>query len=294
VEYQYHFNIAEIPMYWISEIPLTFSERYRPFLRSGEDVPELVVRIVVGKPDRNTSGEILLHEEDRYRVEEDAVFRYRTFPYIAGDWENATTLMRRKDCSDAYTIWLPEKMRNIFPKVENPFFYMAFDEMLYLRGRIMLHASYVETKSGAVLFTGPSGIGKSTQAGLWEGCGYGKIMNGDRTILYEKDGTIFASGSPCAGSSHIYRNYQSPVRAVIVLEQGEENQIHRLVGRKCLFPLLKESTFSYMDEEMKRKQAELLFAVAERIPVYHYRCRKDESAVEYLYGLLQGGDTGIK
>lgn len=294
MEYQYNFNFAEIPMRWISEIPLKFSERYKPFLRDGEDVPELVVQIAVGKPDRDISEGMVLYEEDRYRVEEDAVFRYRAFPYIAGDWENATVLTRRKDCADEYKLWLPEKMRDVFPNVENQFFYMAFEEMLYLRGRIMLHASYVETKYGAVLFTGPSGIGKSTQAGLWEKCGYGEIMNGDRTILYEKEGKIFASGSPCAGSSHIYRNYQSPVRAVIVLEQGMENKIHRLAGRECLFPLLKESTFPYMDEEMRRKQAELLFAAAERIPVYHYRCRKDESAAEYLYGLLQGGDTEIK
>ena len=159
---------------------------------------------------------------------------------------------------------------------------MAFDEMFYYRRRVMLHAAFVETKQGAVLFSGPSGIGKSTQARLWEEHADGITMNGDRAILYEKDDRIFAAGSPYACSSSIYRNYQSPVRAIVILAQGERNRIQRLTQRECIFPLMKESTFVFMDEKMKIEQAELLFSVAEKIPVYSYQCRKDESAVEDL------------
>ena len=159
---------------------------------------------------------------------------------------------------------------------------MAFEEMFYTRGRILLHAAYVETEEGAVLFSGPSGIGKSTQAQLWEQYGGGVTINGDRTVLYEKEGRIFAAGSPYAGSSGVYRNYQSSVRAIVILSQGERNQIQKLKESRCLLPLMRESTFAYMDEKMKKKQAELLFSAAEKIPVYTFQCRKDASAVEDL------------
>ena len=51
-------------------------------------------------------------------------------------------------------------------------------------GQLVLHSSYVLTQSGAaVLFSGPSGIGKSTQAALWQQYAGADVINGDRTLL---------------------------------------------------------------------------------------------------------------
>ena len=49
--------------------------------------------------------------------------------------------------------------------------YMAsgwlFYAKLLLHGGMMLHSSAVELDGNAYLFSGPSGVGKSTQTGLW-------------------------------------------------------------------------------------------------------------------------------
>lgn len=39
---------------------------------------------------------------------------------------------------------------------------------------MVLHCSVLKVKSGVILFSGPSGIGKSTQAGLWTEVSEGK------------------------------------------------------------------------------------------------------------------------
>ena len=46
---------------------------------------------------------------------------------------------------------------------------------------MVLHCSVLKVKSGVILFSGPSGIGKSTQAGLWTKYRKARVINGDRT-----------------------------------------------------------------------------------------------------------------
>lgn len=282
MKYQYDFSVAGISFRWITGMPLELEERYRAFLLEEPRTPEILYEVLTGRPSRDRRGERELYAGEFCRITEDGQYRYRTFPYSKVHKEREVTLVRRRECADQYRLYLPKEVQEDFKRAKNWSFYIAFEEMFYTRGRILLHAAYVETEEGAVLFSGPSGIGKSTQAQLWEQYGGGVTMNGDRAVLYEKEGRIFAAGSPYAGSSGVYRNYQSSVRAIVILSQGERNQIQKLKESRCLLPLMRESTFAYMDEKMKKKQAELLFSAAEKIPVYTFQCRKDASAVEDL------------
>ncbi len=287
MKYQYDFNVAGISFRWTTEFALELEERYRAFLQVGSQQPEVVYHVIIGEPVRDVKKETVLYDGKGFRVTEDSGYRYRTFFYSRVHPKRVVTLVQKRGCENRYRLYLPEGVWRDFQRTKTWSFYMAFEEMFYTRGRIMLHAAYVETKEGAVLFTGPSGIGKSTQAELWEQYGDGIIMNGDRTVLYERDGKVYAAGSPYAGSSAVYRNYESPVRAIIVLGKGEDNQTQRLKGSAALLPLMRESTFVYMDGNMKRRQAELLCSAAEKLPVYRYLCRKDVSAVERLKEVLR-------
>lgn len=48
-------------------------------------------------------------------------------------------------------------------------------------GMLVLHSAYIVTRQGeGILFSGPSGIGKSTQAALWQRYGAAQTVNGDR------------------------------------------------------------------------------------------------------------------
>ena len=87
----------------------------------------------------------------------------------------------------------------------------------------MLHSSYINYNGDAILFSGPSGIGKSTQADLWQDFESAEIINGDRTAISKNLGSWHAYGLPFAGSSKIYKNKTLPIKAVVILKQGKEN-----------------------------------------------------------------------
>ena len=60
---------------------------------------------------------------------------------------------------------------------------LALEKVLIAHESIILHASYVNYNGKAILFTAPSGTGKSTQAALWEEYKGAEIVNGDRVII---------------------------------------------------------------------------------------------------------------
>ena len=67
-------------------------------------------------------------------------------------------------------------------------------------GMLVLHSSYIVTRTGeGILFSGPSGIGKSTQAALWERFAGARTINGDRGLVCPAARTV--SGIFYAGTS---------------------------------------------------------------------------------------------
>lgn len=91
-------------------------------------------------------------------------------------------------------------------------------------GMLVLHSAYIVTRQGeGILFSGPSGIGKSTQAALWQRYGAAQTVNGDRALVRPDTGTV--SGVMYAGTSGICRNVTAPLRAVVLLHQAPESRV---------------------------------------------------------------------
>ena len=57
--------------------------------------------------------------------------------------------------------------------------------LLLLEGGAVLHASYILVRGRAILFSGPSGVGKSTQANLWAQYRSAEVINGEGLICQE-------------------------------------------------------------------------------------------------------------
>lgn len=159
---------------------------------------------------------------------------------------------------------------------------IALDTLLLNHNGLLLHASFIRWKKQGILFSAPSGTGKSTQADLWVKYEGAEIINGDRAGLRLIDRQWNAYGLPYAGSSGIYRNESAPVRAIVVLRQAKENRI-RLLGpsaaMRCLYP---ELTIHHWDKEFTERAMSLLTQLIMTVPVYLLECLPDQGAVELV------------
>jgi hypothetical protein len=76
--------------------------------------------------------------------------------------------------------------------------------LLYREG-LYLHASAVELEGRVYLFSGDSGVGKSTHTRLWQQV-FGesaRIINDDKPALRYLDGVWYAYGTPWCGKEYI-------------------------------------------------------------------------------------------
>ena len=160
--------------------------------------------------------------------------------------------------------------------------------MLAKRGGVVLHSSYVLTKQGeALLFSAPSGTGKSTQAELWRKFAGAKVINGDRALIKAQNG-VTANGIFFSGTSGICENVTAPIRAIVLLRQSEKNEIRSVSGKEAFMRLLPQCSYYPDEEENLRLVTGILAEIISAVPIYDFGCVPEKSAVTALNEVLYG------
>ena len=171
------------------------------------------------------------------------------------------------------------------------FLAIPLEELILDHGRMILHASCVETEFGGILFSGPSGVGKSTQAELWRSFRNTPILNGDRVILHRDGGRWMASGSPYAGSSRYYVNRSVPVATVVMLDQAPEERLCTLAPKEAFRLLYSQLLVNTWNPDFVERVCDLAQAMIREIPILRLACTPQERAVLALEAWLKGGGT---
>ena len=163
---------------------------------------------------------------------------------------------------------------------------IGLEKILLDHSGFLLHSSLIRYQNKAILFSAPCGVGKSTQADLWNRFRSAEILNGDRAGVRFSNHFWCAYGMPFAGTSGIYQNASAPIAAVVTLDQGPENLIQRLRPMEAIRRLLMECSCRRWDSEFMNRMLDLLMKFVSLVPVYHLVCRPDEGAVNLLYDTL--------
>lgn len=158
---------------------------------------------------------------------------------------------------------------------------------------MMLHASAVALDGKAYLFSGPSGMGKSTHTRLWQQL-FGdaaKVFNDDKPAIrrLEIDGTWYAYGTPWCGKDGININMRVPLAGICFLRRGEENVIHRLSSQEALTQIIYQTIHRFRE----KKSLDLMLGVVEdlvqRIPIYEFYNKPELAAAQLSYETMRRG-----
>ena len=164
---------------------------------------------------------------------------------------------------------------------------MELEEMTARNRAFLLHASFVRWGDRAILFTAPSGTGKSTQAELWcHFCG-AELMNGDRVIVRMEGDQALACGVPFCGSSGVTKNASLPLAAIVYLSQAPQTRIEPLTGYRAFRRVWEGCSVSVWDRDAVSATSQTVMDVLEAVPMYHLACTPDETAVDALKKLLE-------
>ena len=164
---------------------------------------------------------------------------------------------------------------------------LGAERLLLEKNGIILHSAFIKYEGKGILFTAPSGTGKSTQADLWMKLRGTEIVNGDRAAVRLANGQIIAEGIPFAGSSKYCKNRSLPIVAIVYLDQAPKTSIERLRGYRAFAKIWEGVSVNSWDKEDVEKVSAIVQEIATQVPVYYLSCTPDESAVIALENALQ-------
>jgi hypothetical protein len=139
-------------------------------------------------------------------------------------------------------------------------------------GGILLHSSFIRVGYRAILFTAPSGTGKSTQAQLWQTHRGAQILNGDRTAVTVGAEGVKAHGIPYCGTSGICKNAELTVAAIVYLTQGKESVAQPLTGLRAFRRLWEGCSVNTWDREDVQMSTNTVTEIIRQVPVIHLSC----------------------
>ncbi len=163
----------------------------------------------------------------------------------------------------------------------------VFRYCILKKNGMVVHSSSLDYNGSGVIFSAPSGTGKSTHTSLWMKY-YGeqtRMINDDCPAITFGGNIPVVNGTPWSGKTNINANISAPLRAVILLEQKPENKIKRISVDEAVFRLLHEVTRPAYKDLMN-----LTLGYIEKIvtstPVYLLGCTIDKEAVDLVRQII--------
>ncbi len=145
---------------------------------------------------------------------------------------------------------------------------------------MLLHASAVAMDGKAYLFSGPSGMGKSTHTRLWQQQ-FGdaaQVFNDDKPALRLLDGRWYAYGTPWCGKDGIHQNRKVPLGGICFLQRGIENRIRRLPAAEAVPLIYGQTMYRLHKPENALRLMSTVDALVRKIPIFELECRPDPEA----------------
>lgn len=211
--------------------------------------------------------ETLTYQVEKFRVLNfyEQVFRYESEVFLANKDMSVCTVL---GCSD---------MMNFMILLNHIFYSNAIRYHM-----IQFHSSLVQWQDHGIMFIGPSGIGKTTQAELWEKYQNAEIINGDLVFVQKKDDDFWGWGTPWHGSSPYCLNKSVSISAIIVLKQDKENKIRRLNGLEMVSEVGKNLFYPQWVDKGTEMALDILNQLLQKVPVYELTNRADKESVELV------------
>lgn len=157
--------------------------------------------------------------------------------------------------------------------------------------KMVFHGACITYKEHGLLFTAPSGTGKTTHICLWKQ--YFKddvdIVNGDKPILEVREDGVIAHSVPYSGKEGYYKNTSAKLKGICIIKQGTSNKTRRVSPSEAMVTLYTQMYIPYDSEEATLLTMGLLDALLKGCPIYELTCDISEDAVKSSYQAMIEG-----
>ena len=165
----------------------------------------------------------------------------------------------------------------------------VFRYCILRRNGMVVHSSSICHNGSGIIFSAPSGTGKSTHTSLWMKY-YGdstQMINDDCPAITFGEVVPYVNGTPWSGKHNISRNERVPLAGIAILQRGENNQIEPFNGILAIQAIMKQVNRPKFPE-YRAKLMELLDKLITKVPIWRVQCNMDVEAAVVSYEAMSG------
>ena len=164
---------------------------------------------------------------------------------------------------------------NIFHAIRLFFLFIA-----QKHGKFAIHSASILYKEKTWLFSGHSGMGKSTHTALWHDLLGTPYLNGDLNLLGMEGDRIMVYGIPWCGTSEIYTTEDYELGGIVLLGRDpEKDLLEELTPSEKIIRVMQRMISPAWKERFFSMNLEFAEEIADHAPVLYLRCTKNPSAV---------------
>ena len=171
-----------------------------------------------------------------------------------------------------------------------PWFHTHIEELLLENDALILHSAGIIVNGRAILFSAPSGTGKTTQTDLWHRYAKDEVidLNGDRAVLQKTADGWMACGFPIYGSVKRCNQCAVPIESIVMIRQSPTDRVSEMSDMEKFSQLYSQVTVPSADVNYTMRAMDLLEEMTRNVRIIQLDCTMNESAVRtlehYLYG----------
>jgi len=282
-----------IRLYTKEKAYIYIPEGYVPFIKNTNKKPDVEIEVVQSLPFNPTEGTEVFKAYEPFEFNQSSdknalwnivehnnlklVFTsepYRNiYPYLAADF-----FQDKKKWTIYNSELESENGTNLLNPLEYPMGPLLMYHLALYNNAVMIHASGIQVGEEGCLFSGFSGVGKSTIAGLWQKNGY-NVINDDRLMIRKIDDKFYIFNTPM-----IYKDSPKKVtlNAAFLLKQHPENYIIPIDGLAGLTKLMAFCIQHHYNKEHINSLMDTIIDISKNIEIFELGFVPDDTVIQLV------------
>lgn len=234
------------------------------------------IELHIGTPRFSQNGQILLRNRELVVLEQEEQY-ILLFP----EAKQLLEIHLKKDATHVLCYCLPPYSESfhydLFHALRLVYLYLA-----QCHGMVALHSASILYQDKAWLFSGRSGMGKSTHTNLWKEFYHTPVINGDLNLLAMVNGQPVVHGIPWCGTSETFDTKTYPLGGIILLKQAPKDVVEELSPDKQQLLVCQRLISPTWTAELFDMNLQLVKEISKKIMICRLHCTKEGSAAETM------------
>lgn len=175
------------------------------------------------------------------------------------------------------------------------------------QGFFAIHSASILYQDQVWLFSGHSGMGKSTHTNLWKEQFGTEIINGDLNLIGWNSGKQDSSGQnvnklgskghpivygmPWCGTSGIASTKSYPLGGIVLLGRSDNDHFESLTNDQKIVRVMQRMISPVWTEDMLEANLKCAAKLAKEVPIYYLLCTKEPSAAYVMKARIDKEDA---